>query len=158
MGVLMPTQRLQKTLSGKIYRIKEGDIFKLFGCIGEEAEVVVAHPGKTYNLQNHFEMEGVLFSIKISPLGANLCLLEELEDGFIAEMIGDSCSCWKRWFHTIRTWQKTDVDNDRLMWVRIHGVPCQTWCVYNKYYIFFLFVIIRYFLFKTIKLNPLTIF
>lgn len=44
-------------------------------------------------------------------------------------MVGDGCSWWKRWFHIIRPWQKTNVDNDPLIWVRLHGVPCQAWCV-----------------------------
>lgn len=40
---------------------------------------VVKTPGMTYNLQDIFDMEGY-FSIKVTPLGANLCLLEDRED------------------------------------------------------------------------------
>lgn len=51
----------------------------------------VVHPGESYNIQRHFKMEGV-FSIKVTPLGANLCLLEDLEEGFLVDMLGDGCT------------------------------------------------------------------
>lgn len=50
-------------------------------------------------------MEGV-FSVKITPLGANLCLLEDLEEAFLVDMLDDGCTWWKRWFNLIRPWQK----------------------------------------------------
>src|SRR3954470_6783514 len=88
----------------------------------------VVHPGESYDIQNHYEMEGI-FSLKITPLGANLCLVEELDKGFIQEMLCDGCSWWKRWFKSLRPWTKGDVDKERVMWVSIHGVPCNIWSV-----------------------------
>lgn len=42
--------------------------------------------GSKYNIQTHLEMEGV-FAVKVSPLGGNLCLLEENDEGFIKDLI-----------------------------------------------------------------------
>lgn len=41
---------------------------------------MVENPGMTYNIQEAFHMEGY-FTIKITQLGENLCLLEEGEEG-----------------------------------------------------------------------------
>lgn len=41
---------------------------------------VVEKAGSTYNIQEAFNIEG-FFGIKITPLGANLCLMEEESDG-----------------------------------------------------------------------------
>lgn len=38
--------------------------------------------GSTYNIQTQFEMEGI-FAIKVTPMGGNLCLLEEMENGLL---------------------------------------------------------------------------
>lgn len=46
----------------------------------------VCIPGSTYNFQTHLEMEGV-FTIKVTPLGGNVCLLEEIDEGFIRDLI-----------------------------------------------------------------------
>lgn len=43
-------------------------------------------PGSPYSIQTSFEMEGV-FSIKVTPLVALLCLLEEIEEGFIKDLL-----------------------------------------------------------------------
>lgn len=48
----------------------------------------VLHLGDSYNIQTHFEIEGV-FSVKIHPLGENLYLLEEIEEGIIQELISE---------------------------------------------------------------------
>lgn len=42
----------------------------------------VLFPGASYNVQTHLETEG-FFSVKVYPLGANLCLLEEIEERII---------------------------------------------------------------------------
>ncbi|XP_058749783.1 uncharacterized protein LOC131622758 [Vicia villosa] len=76
---------------------------------------VVLNPGSAYNIQTHFEVEGV-FSIKVSPLGSNLCLLEETETGFIRELIGEGQTWWKQWFKEVRPWEETGVDPERVVW------------------------------------------
>lgn len=83
---------------------------------------VILHPGSTCNIQTHFEVEGV-FTIKVTPMGANLCLMEELEEGYISELIGDGSTWWKQWFKEIRPWSLLDVDEEIVMWLRVYGVP-----------------------------------
>lgn len=41
---------------------------------------VVKNPGMTYNMHEYFNMEGYV-GVKVTPLGTNLCLLEEREEG-----------------------------------------------------------------------------
>ncbi|XP_058726434.1 uncharacterized protein LOC131597779 [Vicia villosa] len=86
----------------------------------------VHNPGSAYNIQTHFEVEGI-FSIKVTPLGANLCLLEETEEGFIRELIGDGQTWWRQWFKEVRPWSAREVDSERVVWFRIYGVPCHAW-------------------------------
>src|SRR3954468_14848507 len=80
----------------------------------------------TYNIQNSFELEGY-FAIKVTPLGANLCLLEEFEDGEIRNLIEEGKSWWSQWFSYIREWKEDEVDNQRVAWLRFHGIPCHAW-------------------------------
>lgn len=53
----------------------------------------------------------------MTSLGANLCLLKELEDGFISELIGEGSTWWKQWFKMIRPWKNYDVDTGKVMWI-----------------------------------------
>lgn len=50
-------------------------------------------PGAAYNIQVHMEMEGI-YAIKVSPLGGNLCLLEELEPGYIEDFFWEKENWW----------------------------------------------------------------
>ncbi|XP_058775318.1 uncharacterized protein LOC131649579 [Vicia villosa] len=86
----------------------------------------VLFSGESYNIQNHLEVEG-FFSIKVHPLGANLCLLEEMDEGVIQELILEQGSLWKRWFKMIRPWQESDIDSERVVWIIVHGIPCHAW-------------------------------
>ncbi|XP_058747128.1 uncharacterized protein LOC131620126 [Vicia villosa] len=86
----------------------------------------VIFPGSSYNIQTYFEMEG-MFSIKVTPLGASLCLLEEVEEGFIQDLIGEGNTWWRQWFKEIKPWSYNIVDNDRDIWIRLYGVPSMTW-------------------------------
>ncbi|XP_058740820.1 uncharacterized protein LOC131613142 [Vicia villosa] len=90
-------------------------------CIGE-----VLFLRESYNIQTHFEIEG-FFSIKVIPLGANLCLLEEMEEGVISDLMSEGNTWWKQWFRTIKPWQQGAVDAERVTWIRVHGVPCHAW-------------------------------
>lgn len=68
------------------------------------------------------------FTIKITPLGANLCLMEENEDDKLKALV-DSAPEWIcEWFSEIRPWKSDDVDNDKMTWLRVFGVPCHAWC------------------------------
>lgn len=104
------------------YEAKEDDMIRL-----KKAFVgVVHHSGISYNIHNSFEIE-VYFSIKATPLGANLCLLEEIEDGEIKNMISEGKSWWSQWFSDIREWKEEEVDNERVTWLRVYGIPCHAW-------------------------------
>ncbi|XP_058763176.1 uncharacterized protein LOC131636584 [Vicia villosa] len=87
-------------------------------------EVIFA--GDSYNIQTHLEIDG-FFSIKDHPLGANLCLLEEMEEGIIQELIDEGEWWWKQWFKSIRPLKSRDVDSEQVVWVRVYGVPCHVW-------------------------------
>lgn len=54
----------------------------------------VMFSGESYNVQTHLEIEG-FFLVKVSPLGANLYLLEEMEEGVIEELLNDPSTWWK---------------------------------------------------------------
>lgn len=51
-------------------------------------------PRSSYNIQTHSEVEGI-FPIKVTPLGANLCLMEDMEEGFIRDLIGEGSTWWR---------------------------------------------------------------
>ncbi|KAI5437075.1 hypothetical protein KIW84_023263 [Lathyrus oleraceus] len=70
---------------------------------------VVSEEGTTYNIQEKMHMEWV-FTIKVTPLGANLCLLEEAETGDIKAM-GNK-----------RFWGPLDFDVARKVWKTIKDI------------------------------------
>lgn len=86
----------------------------------------VENPGTTYDLQEIFNREG-FFSIYITPLGANLCLLEDRVDGTISTLLAEDGDWIKRWFKVIRPWSPSDVDDCRISWVKCFGIPCHAW-------------------------------
>ncbi|XP_058733452.1 uncharacterized protein LOC131605070 [Vicia villosa] len=87
---------------------------------------VVEVPGDTYNLQERFTKEGY-FGVKVTPMGANLCLLEENEEGMIKDIIEEAREWIQQWFSEIRPWRANDVDNERATWLRVYGLPCHAW-------------------------------
>ncbi|CAI8613007.1 unnamed protein product [Vicia faba] len=56
------------------------------------------------------------FSVKVSNLGANLVLLEELEECVISCLIKEGKSWLNHWFYNIRAWKEDDVDNEKEGW------------------------------------------
>ncbi|XP_058726543.1 uncharacterized protein LOC131597900 [Vicia villosa] len=83
-------------------------------------------PGSAYNIQTHFEMEG-FFAIKVSLMGGNLCLLEEMEEGYIEDLIGEGETWWRTWFTEIKKWEDAKVDDSRVVWIRIFGILAHAW-------------------------------
>ena len=57
----------------------------------------VLSPGMTYNIQNIFHAQGY-FAIKVTPMGANLCLLEEQEEGELKALTEDANEWLEQWF------------------------------------------------------------
>lgn len=49
--------------------------------------------GSSYNMQVALEMEGY-YAIKVTPLGESLCLLEETQEGFLADIFGKEETWW----------------------------------------------------------------
>lgn len=72
------------------YDTKAEDLFRFFKVFVDR----VTNPWMSYNIQTCFETEGY-FSIKVTHLGANLCLLEGLIDGEILDFIREGESWWK---------------------------------------------------------------
>ncbi|XP_058758617.1 uncharacterized protein LOC131631862 [Vicia villosa] len=104
------------------FEAKEEDMIRF-----KKAFVGVVHQsGMSYNIQNSFDLEGY-FAIKVTPLGANLCLLEESEEGEIKNLISEGKSWWSQWFSEIREWKEKDVDKERVTWLRVYGIPCHAW-------------------------------
>lgn len=66
-------------------------------------------------------MQG-FFSIKATPLGANRVLLEEIEEEIIPALISDAKDWVYGKFEDIRGWSPMEVDNERVVWVRCHGI------------------------------------
>lgn len=73
-----------------------------------------------------FHAEGY-FRIKATPMGANLCLLEELEVGEIETLIRGASDWIGKWFLDIHPRTPKDVDNERLTWMRCYVLPCHAW-------------------------------
>lgn len=90
----------------------------------------------TYNIQQAFQLEGY-FTIKVTSLGANLCLIEEEEEGEIQALINKDKDWIRKQFKEIIPCSSHDVDNDRLTWLRCCGVPClaQTPSVFSSSHI-----------------------
>ncbi|CAI8607977.1 unnamed protein product [Vicia faba] len=86
------------------YSSKEEDNLRLSKAYVDQVIIL----GSTYNIQTNFEMEGY-FAIKVTPLGVNLCLLEESEEGVIEDLIGGGETWWKHWFVEVRRWNEEEL-------------------------------------------------
>lgn len=60
-----------------------------------------------------------------------MCLLKEVEveEGLIGDLIGVSETWWKQWFLVIRRWNEFDIDDGRVIWDGVYGVPIHAWNV-----------------------------
>ncbi|XP_058732902.1 uncharacterized protein LOC131604483 [Vicia villosa] len=86
----------------------------------------VLMPGSAYNLQSYMEMEGI-FAVRVTPLGGDVCLLEDREEGFIEDLIAEGETWWKSWFSDIKRWEEGMVAESRDVWLRIYGIPVHAW-------------------------------
>jgi hypothetical protein len=87
---------------------------------------VTAEAGMSYNIQNAFHAQGY-FGVKVTPLGSNLTLLEGQEDGEVEALLEDASEWMEQWFKEIRPWKPNDVDLERIIWLRIFGIPVHAW-------------------------------
>lgn len=83
-------------------------------------------PGTAYNILMHKEMKGI-YAIKVSPLGDNFCLLEELEEGYIEDFIGKEVLWWNTWFSEFKKWDEGMIDDSRDVWIKVYGVSVHVW-------------------------------
>jgi hypothetical protein len=56
-----------------------------------------------------------------------MTLLEGQEDGEVEALMEDAKEWLDQWFKEIRPWDPKDIDLERLVWVRIYGVPVHAW-------------------------------
>ncbi|KAI5387344.1 hypothetical protein KIW84_073465 [Lathyrus oleraceus] len=60
--------------------------------------------------------------------------MEEKEIGELKELLNSHPDWISEWFSNIRPWKPDDVDNEKMTWLRVFGVPCHTW--YPKFFEF----------------------
>ncbi|GAU46303.1 hypothetical protein TSUD_283280 [Trifolium subterraneum] len=86
----------------------------------------VLDSGMTYNIQNAFHRQGY-FGVKVTPLGSNLTLLEGQEEGEVQALIDDAKGWMDQWFKEIRPWSPKEIDIERIIWLRVYGIPVHAW-------------------------------
>lgn len=82
--------------------------------------------GEVVDIKKRFFEEGI-FTIRVSLLGLNLCLLEALEGDDVEVFLVERKIWWEQWFLLIKPWQPSDVDYEILVWLKVMGVPCHAW-------------------------------
>ncbi|XP_058755922.1 uncharacterized protein LOC131629137 [Vicia villosa] len=88
---------------------------------------IVKEAGLAFNIKKAFHEEGI-FSIMVTALGANMCVLEDLIEGEAERFIEERKVWWKVWFKEIIPWEPQDVDLERMAWIKCLGIPCHAWC------------------------------
>lgn len=73
----------------------------------------VCIPGTTYCIQDEFLRQGY-FAVKVTPLGANLALLETNDVEDMQSLISDGKEWLSQWFVEVRPWSPKEIDNERL--------------------------------------------
>lgn len=58
--------------------------------------------------------------------------MEEKEIGELKELVNSHPDWISEWFSKIRPWKSDDVDNEKMTWLRVFGVPCHTWYPKNS--------------------------
>lgn len=84
---------------------------------------IVRKTGQAYGVNQSLIEEGI-FSITATPLGRNLCLMEENVKGDLEALLQDVGDWKDTWFKEVRRWRKTDVECSRATWLSIYGIPC----------------------------------
>ncbi|XP_058732712.1 uncharacterized protein LOC131604256 [Vicia villosa] len=87
----------------------------------------IKEAGKMADLKSLFLEEGI-FTIRITRLGPNLCILEDLVEGEVELFMEEKKSWWEQWFSKLKRWEPEDIDKERVAWIRVMGVPCHAWC------------------------------
>lgn len=107
----------------------------------EKAHVgTIVDSGSAFILKNVYHNEG-LFTIRVTPMGDNLCLLEDLIEGEVTTFLRECKDWWGVWFKEIRPWMPIVVNPKRLVWLRCFEIPCHAWndCFLNLISTWYLF-------------------
>lgn len=83
-------------------------------------------PGMAMTLKKIFLDEGI-FIIRVTPLGLDMCILEDLVKGEVEIFVEERRSWWERRFQSLNPWKTGDVDMKRVVWLTITGIPCHVW-------------------------------
>lgn len=95
---------------------------------GKEFTGVLRNSTMVSELKNLFIEEGI-FIIRVTLLGPNLCLLEDLIHGEVDIFIEERKDWWGQRFSSIRASNPSDIDSERLVWLKISGLPCHAWAI-----------------------------
>jgi hypothetical protein len=86
----------------------------------------VIQPGMSYNIQNAFHRQGY-FGVKVTPLGANLTLLEGQGEGEVQALRDDAKGWMEQWFKDICPWSPKEINTSPVAWLRVYGIPPHAW-------------------------------
>lgn len=89
---------------------------------GKTCTGVLRDPEMAPAMKNLFLQEGI-FTIRVTILGPNLCLLEDLVYGVVEIFIKERREWWQQWSKGISPWKTSDIDLERLVWITVTGVP-----------------------------------
>lgn len=105
---------------------------------------VMETAGMTLNIQEAFHAEGY-FKAKVTPLEANLCLLEEQDEGEIKDLIEEAKDWVGQWFSDIHCWSPKDVDNERLTWMSVmdYYVMLETIKCLNSFHVWWVYLFVQ---------------
>lgn len=74
--------------------------------------------GSSYRMQATIERAG-FFAIRISPMGACKCLLEESKEGIMKEFLNDGEEWWRDRFVEVTKWKAGEVDMFLIVWLNV---------------------------------------
>lgn len=136
MGVVDNRTFKEAMLRGQgIHKNEQGKSLKSLSFQSESEEVeryqsaytgMLNVSGMVMALKRIFLDEGI-FTIRVTFMGPNLCILEELVKGEVEIFVEERRSWWERWFKSLNPWKPGDVDMERIVWHRISGIPCHVW-------------------------------
>lgn len=106
-----PPPRPKRTWAHRHYTVEEEELQKLSSAyVGE-----LWTPGLSYRIQEECIQQGY-FSVRATPLGTNLVLLESLEEGEMEALLEDAQEWLSTWFLEIKGWNRVF-----LIMKRLHG-------------------------------------
>lgn len=99
--------------------VEEEDLIRY----GRDFTRMLRDPKVAYEIKKNFLQEGI-FTIRVTMLGPNLFLLEDLIFGEVGIFIDERRKWWEQWLRSIRPWEPKNVDLEIFAWIRISGIPC----------------------------------